>query len=226
MATQAQATKMRLFRIALLVTGLFVCDAHAEPPHLLRQPTFNARSLAEAVNYFVGKGETESLAELKLLADPNWDLQKGYDINERIGWLARILYIPKNDNSPIRSPMFGGLALPYKSMPPATWPLYPVVRQDDVYLVLSEGNILAGRPELATDYLDFCEKHGTFREKTIAVPTTQQVRQAVTSLKQSNRWKTIEWRDSGTHWSYQYTPSVIVEFLLRQSENKNANTGV
>jgi hypothetical protein len=205
-----------------LRTILFAClipySASADTPQLLCQTQFDAKVLAEAVNYYVDKGEMESTRELTALADPGWDHRSGFDINERIGWLARILYVARGKDKLLRPPMFGGLMLPYQSMPPMDWPLYPVVMEEDVYLVLCEGYMLAGRAELAADYLNYCKQHGRFRRERIAVPTKRQVHDAANALQQSRRWQQIKWQDSGHGWSYMHKPSTVVAFLLSQSE--------
>jgi hypothetical protein len=101
---------------------------HAELPELFRERSFNAASLAKAVNHFVALGEQSALRELSAIG-PYHDFErgivnKGFSLPERVGWVCRILFQPKG-HTPLREPAYGGPFLPYLTMPPARWPLCP-----------------------------------------------------------------------------------------------------
>jgi hypothetical protein len=169
---------------------------HAELPELFRERSFNAASLAKAVNHFVALGEQAALRGLSAIA-PNHDFErdtvnKGVSISERVGWVCRILFQPKG-NTPLREPGYGGPGLPYLTMPPARWPLYPVAASGDSFFVLSEGYILAGLPEHQKRYLAYCRSEGTFRMQRVPVPTRSQAEKDVSALRRSPAWKAIKW---------------------------------
>ena len=125
------------------VTTLGIC--HADAPKLFRERPFNAATLAIAVNHFVAVGQEAAIKELAELgtAEP---LRDGVYPAERVGWMCRVLFEPKG-HEPLRPPMYGALQLPYKSMPLAKWPLFPVALSGSSYFVLSEGYLLKGEAE-------------------------------------------------------------------------------
>jgi hypothetical protein len=117
--------KTALFSILLCVSVRF---SQGEVPDLLRDPALNAAILAQAVNHFVALGETAATHELTALASDH-DFKrdkthKEFNLNERVGWVCRILFGPKG-SEPLRPPMYGGLGLPFNTMPRTRWPLYP-----------------------------------------------------------------------------------------------------
>ena len=154
-----------------LMTLQLSCGA---TPQLFRQRDFTAASFAEAANHFVTLGEDAAVQELRGLAlDHSKDFagHRGeWNINERIGWMCRVLFDPK-DKQPIRQPLFGGLSSPYHTMPLSRWPRYPVALSESTYFVLSQGYILDGFPEDPKDYIEHCRKNGVFRKSKVTVPT-------------------------------------------------------
>jgi hypothetical protein len=192
----------RLLIVALLLT---LQVASGAVPRLFQEKGFTAASFADAVNYFVSLGEEQGVHELKDLAmDHSTDFtvhSNGlWSVNERIGWMCRVLFESKT-NALVRPPAFGGLNLPNHTMPFANWPLYPVALSGSTYFVLSEGYSVGGRPEDPKAYIDYCRQTGVFRTKPIAVPTRAQALTDVADLRQSAAWQAIKWEDSGENWS-------------------------
>jgi hypothetical protein len=164
---------------------------------LLTQKSFTATDLAEAVNFYVLMGETAALSDFirlsKRQVDPDPYLSStGFDVNERIGWLCRILYQPHGHSS-LRPPKFGILPLPQKTMSPDNWPLFPVALSGSTYFVLKQGYTPDGTPESLTHYLAYCRAHGDFRKSPIVVPTRQQALADAAKLHQSAPWLAIQW---------------------------------
>ncbi|WP_160148263.1 hypothetical protein [Rubripirellula obstinata] len=188
----------------MLVSSASVAFAFLQPKprhqlHLLRSADFTCADIARAVNYYVDLGERETLREFHDLARQNDDIGRP-NVNERIGWLCRILYVPKN--KPLRGPMLGGLMLPYESMPLGDWPMYPVAKSGGTYCVLSEGYSLAGHAEPIPNYLTYCGLHGSFRAGHVPVPDRKVAMQEVDLIRLSKRWTKITWIKTGLNSSY------------------------
>src|SRR5260221_14680806 len=108
-------------RLLICLTSMMLGLAHGEVPKLFSQKSFTSANIAEAVNRYVAIGEAASAKEMEQLAaqenaEDGGVLGKGFSVNERIGWVCRILYEPKG-HSPLRAPKFGVLSLPEKTMP-------------------------------------------------------------------------------------------------------------
>jgi hypothetical protein len=210
----------RLFIIGLL---LALQTASGAVPRLFQEQKFTAASFADAVNYFVSLGEEQAVHELKDLAmDHSTDFtvhSNGlWSVNERIGWMCRVLFESKT-NGLVRPPAFGGLNLPYHTMPLAKWPLYPVARSGASYFVLSEGYSLGGVAEDPKEYIDYCRKVGVFRKTKVVVPTRAQALTDVAALRQSAAWQAIKWEDSGENWSYTISERWTWEFIQKQAKD-------
>jgi hypothetical protein len=188
-------------------------------PQLFREKAFTAASFAAAVNHFVSVGEDAAVQELPGLAlDDSADLQRGFSANERIGWMCRVLFEPKGKD-PLRPPAFGGLNLPYHTMPDKNWPLYPVALSGSSCFVLSEGYELDGHAEDPTHYIDYSRQAGVFRKKPVTVPTKTQALKDAASLRQSAAWKAIKWKDQGENWSYMMDEEWTWKFIQNQAES-------
>jgi hypothetical protein len=201
---------------ALLFAFAGLRSAHGNPPRLFSERSFNAATLAEAVNHYVALGEEAAVKELLSLGQPD-DTLGSIDVNERIGWVCRILFEPKGD-APLRPPMFGGLSLPCRTMPLTRWPLYPVVLSGSSYFVLSEGYMLAGEAEPLMNYIGYCRREGVFRSAKIVVPTRRQVLADAALLRGAQAWKDLKWQDSGPNWSYHLSEEGTWKFIQSQAE--------
>jgi hypothetical protein len=186
----------RLLTYLMLMT-LGLCNA--EVPKLFCEKPFTSATLAEAVNRYVAIGEDATIKELQQVSlrektQKELFAGKGFSVDERIGWVCRILYEPRA-HSPLRAPKFGVLALPEKTMPADKWPLYPVAFSGSTYIVLKQGYTASGTPEELAHYLVYCKNNGVFRKTPVAVPTKEQAEKDVANLRQSEAWKAIQWED-------------------------------
>ena len=204
---------------------------HAELPKLFCEKSFTSDTLAEAVNRYVAIGEAATLKELQQASlqessQEEFFSGKGFSVNERIGWVCRILYIPKEPAplvipktgivitekaGPLRAPKFGVLSIPEKTMPIEKWPLYPVALSGSTYVVLKQGYTPSGTPESLAHYLAYCKDNGTFRTVPVPVPTEEQAAKDVITLRQSEPWKNIKWEDNdgfsfpmGEQWTWSF----------------------
>lgn len=192
-------------------------------PRLFQAETFTAKSFAEAVNHFIALGQDAAVEELRgLTLDRDTDFalhgNGAWSVNERVGWVCRVLFEAKA-KEPLRPPAFGALAaLPESTMPHKDWPLYPVVLSGSTYFVLSEGYSLAGRAEDPKAYIEYCRQTGVFRKDSVTVPTKAQALKDAAALRQSTAWKAIKWKDSGVGWSYTLSETGTWEFVQNQAE--------
>ena len=185
-------------------------------PELFQQRDFTAATFAEAINSFVRLGENAAVQELRGLALDDTKDRGEWSVNERIGWMCRVLFDPK-DSLPIRQPLFGALSLPYHTMPLSSWPRYPVALSGSTYFVLSEGYELSGLPEDSRDYIEHCRIHGVFRKTSIAVPTRAQALLDAAALRKSKAWTDIKWTDKDESWSYPMAEACAWEFIQKQA---------
>jgi hypothetical protein len=206
-----KAMKKLLFYLTLMTLGI----CRAEVPKLFTEKPFNSVTLAEAVNHYVAMGEPASVVELQQLAaqdkaDVDFFANHGFCLSERISWVCRILYEPRG-HSPLRSPKFGILSLPERTMPLEKWPLYPVALSGSTYVVLNQSYTPHGKSENVTHYLQYCKDEGVFRTNPVVVPTREQALQDTLALRQSAPWKAIKWQDDdgfsypmGESWTWGY----------------------
>jgi hypothetical protein len=192
---------------------------HAAPLKLFSEKSFNAASLAEAANHFIDLGESSAVKELSTMAsDDIYSAKLEFSINERIGWICRIIFEPKAGKA-LRPPLYGGLMLPENTMPEKSWPLYPVALSGSTYFVLSEGYILAGVAEKPIEYIRYCQNDGTFRKSRVVLPQKDQALKDANALRQSKAWKAIKWQDSGQTFSYTMPKEIIWQFIEKQAES-------
>ena len=185
-------------------------------PSLFREKDFDCNTLADAVNHYVALGEAVAVRELNSFAQPTPDFANGIDINERIGWVCRILFEAKN--APIRQPGFGGLGLPYRSMPLVKWPLYPVAKSGDTYCVLAEGYSLAGEAEPVSSYISHCAKVGSFRTDSVQMRSEAEANADLNALRLSQRWLDIEWEGKGPGYSFFIDEKSVWNSIIRQAK--------
>jgi hypothetical protein len=211
--------QMKRFLVYLMLTTLVV--ARAEVPKLLTDRAFTAATLAEAVNHYVAIGETEAIKELQQASAQESSQKelfqgKGFSVSERVGWICRILYEPK-EHSALRAPKFGILNIPKTSMPADKWPLYPIAFSGSTYLVLNQDYTPEGTPEDVNHYLDYCRKNGVFRKSPVVVPTQEQALQDAAALRQTAAWKAIQWQgDDG--YTYPMGEQLTWSFLKNQAK--------
>ena len=197
----------------------FLRICRADSPRLFSEREFTCVSFAEAVNHFISLGQGNAVKELRRLTLPwgeDFRAHGEFSVNERIGWVCRVLFQPK-ENEPLRPPLFGGLNLPDQTMPLKSWPLYPVAFSGGTYFVLSQGYMLFGVAEDPKDYIDYCRKTGYFRKTPISVPTRAKALRDAIALKQSEPWRAIKWKDRGEGWSYSLSEDWIWSFIQNQA---------
>jgi len=203
-----------------IIVGLLLTlqVAYGGVPRLFQEREFTAASFAEAVNHFVALGEDAAVQELRgLTTNTVADFQREFSLNERVGWMCRVLFEAKAES--LRAPRFGALRLPHHTMPDRSWPLYPVALSGSSYFVLSEGYSLGGVPEDPKAYIQYCQQTGVFRKKPVTVPTKTQALADASDLRQSAAWQAIKWNDSGENWSYTMDESWAWDFIQKQAES-------
>lgn len=181
--------------ISSTITTLIFCGCQAQPPEIFEKKEVTPALLAKAVNHFVAQGEDASVKELKQLAS------KG-DCEEEIGWVCRILFQPKG-NEPLRDPGYGGLFLPYNSMPLKNWPVFPLVKSGDSYFVLAQGRNLAGLAETSSQYIHYCQTNGVFLKTSVHIPSREKAITEAKELRNSSAWKAIKWT-LPEEWTWKY----------------------
>lgn len=188
-----------------------------EVPDLFTKKKFNCVTLAEAANFYISMGEKRAIEALKDLEEDVFvGFEKGFDANERIGWVCRIIFQGEEDK-PLRQPLYGGLSLPYLTMPLERWPLYPIGESNGVYFVLSEGYMLAGVAERASAYIDYCSSTGSFRKSAVSIPNRTEAATAFDDLKNSKRWGAIKWKDQRLGTSYTMSEEWVLRDIRSQA---------
>jgi len=193
--------QFRLITLLLVTAVASVAFALSAPkpdrtPLLLKQKQFDSTILANAINYYIGLGEKQSLIELQALSRDDFDFSNA-----------------------LRPPGFGGLSLPRNSMPLQSWPLYPIAKTGNTYVVLSEGYSLRGLAEPVSSYLDYCKTNGTFLKQKIAVPNRQNAITDISNLRKSTRWTSIKWSDSGPGFSYTISEPWVWDKIELQAKS-------
>lgn len=211
-------------RLFILLFVMTLGTVRAEIPKLFRERAFNCVALADAVNHFVGIGEDAAVKELEQLSEAEAaeaEKNRGFDthgfsINERIGWVCRILFEPK-DGTYIRAPKFGKLDIPEKYMPIAKWPLYPVVLSGSTYFVVAESySDDNSTPEESKHYIKYCVENGNFRKTPVKVASKAQILKDAAALRQSAPWQDIQWLDD-SGYSYPMGEQWTWGFILKQT---------
>ncbi len=207
----------KLLRIVAAILGMSVLPVKAGLPELFKRKEFTCDTLAVAANYYIELGEDRAIKELKMLEeDFGASMKRGFQRNERIGWVCRIVFNGAR-GKPLRPPMYGGLSLPRLTMPLERWPLYPVAESDGVFFVLSEGYSLAGVAERVSDYIDYCKSTGTFRKAKVKVPTQGEAIKAFKAFKDDKRWKIIKWKGEGPGTKYTMSEDWVLRDIEAQA---------
>jgi hypothetical protein len=135
-----------------------------------RSPTlfweFDPVNLIRAVNTLQAMSETRAVDALKAYntlceSDPRplWPVFEA----ERIFWITRLLYVPKDPASSLRPPILGMPAVRVAAGSDLN-AVFPLVLQDDVPFRLNSGYTLFGVAELPLAYLEYCRSAGKFRD--------------------------------------------------------------
>lgn len=230
---------MRLLAVVSFVTASVFGQSPVLP--VLERKEIGPQDLARSANALIELGEERACGVL-VSRVTNFAHTKGFCGDERIGWLCRLIFDPSDKvvpatramspggpvvrrtprmadgRYPVRRPLFGGLALPHRSMPITSWPRYPVAVQDGVPFVLAEGYTLAGLPEDPRKYIAHCRKHGRFRTQLYRVPDRATAERALEALFASSRWTAIRWKFVGKGERYTISESWRKKSLREQVE--------
>ena len=145
-------------------------------------------------------GEQAAIKELAAAADFEFVHSRGCLINERIGWLCRILY--QCDSRPLRPPGLGASDIASEKMPLEKWPLYPIAKSGNTYCVVAQFSALSGLAEPISSYLAYCQRAGTFLSAPIPIPSQETAIQDISAIRSSKQWKDIDWGHGGENWHW------------------------
>jgi len=172
-----------------------------------------------SANALITAGEEAASATLEQVATSQRELNNSYQIAQKVCHLCRLLYRPKTASELLRPPRLGGLSgMPYNSMNASDWPDLPFAVVDDVPLSMSLGYNLAGKAELAKNYLAYCKTNGVFRTHLYPVPTSLVASNAFNKVLNSAAWKSLKWKDEGVGWHYDHNEGFVKEMLWQQVE--------
>jgi hypothetical protein len=194
-ATRSGNTTLAMNRAAIFIFafGAFVCSGYSETARLF-QPHPTCFDLAVVANRFTSLGKDGAIAELtRTWRTGNGDLLEQENKREQIGWVCRLIFVPK-PGKVIRRPLFGGQGETLDELRDVEWPCYPLVESKGVFFLLAEGYELAGIPEDPIEYLAYCSANGVFRDHLLEVPTEESAARALEHLFASESWKKIVWK--------------------------------
>ena len=169
---------------------------------------FDPRAFAEAINYFVAKGETAAAQELTALSG-----QSSTACVIRAGLVCRILW--QSEDNPIRPPYHCAyLNFEFDTSKLDKWPVYPLANSNGTYFQPDQEWLVGGEMELSEEYIKHCRKRGIFLRTAVLVPNRAQAIGAAKKLIDSNRWKAeFEGGDAKS----------LSDCVLRQAETANAD---
>ncbi len=107
--------------------------------------------------------------------------------NQQIIVLCRMLFT-KRSGSEFRRPLIGGARF-FGATDYPHWPLEPIELVDGVPFLITQGYVLAGVPEPAHAYLQYCMANCDWSTIRFREPTVTQKRGALAKLVASRKWK-------------------------------------
>ena len=162
-------------------------------PLLFRQEKFNAAMLADAVNYYIAIGEKETIHQLTMLdPDPTKDHRGRIYLTERIDWVCRILFQPKNNKA--ISVSVGEIDGPYSAFLYKKWPLYPVIHSGNSYFVMGPTWVFPEDQFIKAAYFGDFQNLGKFRRVSVPIPTQSEAVHDLKLLRRSRTWRMVQWR--------------------------------
>jgi hypothetical protein len=190
-----------------------VSGLRAEQPLFTSRPT--CYEFALVANRYIKLGEDGAITELiRNWRDVDGDLLAQEDRREQIGWICRMIFMPKTAAG-IRRPLFGGLGMPFDAVSDTDWPIYPMAESNGVFFLLARGYTLAGMPEDPISYLAYCRANGVFRHEEVRAPTEGEATLALEHLFESPSWKHIKWKGDQPY-PYDADPVPVIRFMRRQ----------
>src|SRR5436305_1046352 len=115
---RAEVAMNRSILLASATALVVALPCSADPPRFVTKDKFSCKDIADAVNYYVGIGETKAVQEMRAVTDDADPLDPKCI---RVCMLCRILFEPRG-KEPLRAPLLGMLDLPTNAMPNRGWP--------------------------------------------------------------------------------------------------------
>lgn len=187
---------------------------------------FRPDEAVRSANVLIAVGREPACAGLRKVASMKWGFPKGYEVNQKVCYLCRLLFVPRTEGEVLRAPGLGAPELlPLNSMREADWPFMPFAIVQNVPLSMTIGYSLeGGLPEKSDSYLAYCMTNGTFRTQPFPIPTPTTSSNALQQVLGSPAWKSLKWQDSGLGWSYALDQGYAREALWKQVENMENKT--
>ncbi len=151
-----------MFRFVSVFFVLIAVIGAQDLPRLLTSSDYTPADLATAANHFIKMGPEKAIHEMNRIAMDKKDGDGGFSRQERLLWICRLVFVPK-ENSGIGPPRLGSGAGPPKSMPLKHWPLYPLMRTGKSHFLIGELVIVDRAVESVRIYLQHCQEVGVFR---------------------------------------------------------------
>ena len=109
------------------------------------------------------------------------------DGDDEVMVLCRLLFVPR-PGKPFRGPILGQPAFLGRT-DASDWPLVPMDIVDGVPFCIVGGYMLAGTPELASQYLEYCVQECDWNSQTFTPKSSDEKQAAVEKLLASQKWK-------------------------------------
>ncbi|MDX9721615.1 MAG: hypothetical protein RBU37_12770 [Myxococcota bacterium] len=166
---------MSCFKLFSLLSLLLAWPLHAfsAPPEDLLQDfdSYRLERNLEAAQALQDLGEAQAVAWLQ-----SWAEQHPDDLSTFV--MCRMLFQGKDD-APLRRPALGGpVFVGAGSLD--DWPLEPITLFEGIPILVVRGYMLGGHPESAQDYLAYCIQNGSWVSGKYALPTPEEVDDALT----------------------------------------------
>jgi len=123
-------------------------------------------------------------------------------LQQKILWLCRLLFIPKDPAKPIPG-AYDGAVMPVYREDYAQWPTHPFIITNGIPVLLPRFVSERARLRLALDgpqpggnYVKLCQHWGVFRSEPFPNPTLLATSNAVKQVLTSPDWQAMHWRDS------------------------------
>jgi hypothetical protein len=187
-------------------------------------------SAARCANVLIMAGEQAACDSLNTLANekvdrsdpgkPGEHLSASLELNKKVCFLCRLLFVPRPGAEPLRPPKLGMMTdMPYESMDPEFWPDLPFVITNHIPLSMNLGYALGGVAESGKKYLAYCRSNGLFRAEVFAEPTWQSASNWLNQVFASGAWERLRWKDNGLGWQYDLNEQYTKRMLFKQVEN-------
>jgi hypothetical protein len=173
-----------------------------------------------SANTLISAGRDSACAALEQFAKAKGDFLEGYEADQKVCHLCRLIFLPRIPTDTLRSPRLGAPELlPLHSMNSSDWPYMPFAIADNVPLSMTLGYSSGGRPESAESYIAYCMSNGVFRTQPFPLPSPVTASNALNRVLASSAWKSLKCKDSGQGWSYTLSEGYAKEILWKQVAN-------